>query len=70
VLVYYAIANASAWTLTRDEYRPPRIVPVVGLFGCLVRTFTLPGAPVLAGSAVLALGTAIWIVRRTISTSG
>jgi APA family basic amino acid/polyamine antiporter len=36
VLAYYAIANASALTLTRAENRPPRIVPVLGLVGCLV----------------------------------
>lgn len=34
VLLYYAIANASAWTLGK------RVVPVVGLAGCL----TLAGA--------------------------
>jgi APA family basic amino acid/polyamine antiporter len=33
VLVYYAVANASAWTLTPDENHPPRIVPAVGLAG-------------------------------------
>jgi hypothetical protein len=27
VLVYYAVANASAWTLTTAERRPPRAVP-------------------------------------------
>ncbi len=64
VLVYYAIANASAWTLHRDEGRPPRFVPVVGLVGCLVLALTLPGAAVLAGALVLALGAATWGVRR------
>ncbi|WP_424190543.1 APC family permease [Actinokineospora sp. G85] len=63
VLVYYAIANASAWTLTRDERRPPRIVPAVGLVGCLVLAATLPTASVLAGAAALALGAAVWAVR-------
>ncbi|GAB3007398.1 APC family permease [Saccharothrix stipae] len=64
VLVYYAIANASAWTLRRDEGRPPRIVPATGLLGCLVLAFTLPGSAVLAGGAVLALGAATWFARR------
>jgi APA family basic amino acid/polyamine antiporter len=64
VLAYYAVANASAWTLTTEEGRPPRIVPVVGFLGCLVLAFTLPGSSVLAGSALLALGAAIWGVRR------
>ena len=36
VLLYYALANASALTLTDAEGRPPRAVPVLGLAGCLV----------------------------------
>jgi basic amino acid/polyamine antiporter, APA family len=68
VLVYYAIANASAWTLNRDEGRPPRIVPAVGLAGCLVLAFTLPATSVLAGSVVLALGATTWTIRRIAST--
>ncbi|WP_156753550.1 APC family permease [Actinokineospora pegani] len=63
VLVYYAIANAAAWTLTRAERRPPRVVPAVGLLGCLVLAAALPTASVLAGAAVLALGAAVWAVR-------
>ncbi|NEC70573.1 amino acid permease, partial [Streptomyces rochei] len=44
VLVYYAVANASAWTLRPEEGRPPRLVPVVGLAGCLLLALTLPVA--------------------------
>ncbi|GAC69174.1 hypothetical protein [Gordonia soli] len=43
VLIYYAIANASAWTLSVSEGRPARAVPVVGVIGCLTMSFTLPG---------------------------
>ncbi|MBP2707981.1 APC family permease [Microbispora sp. RL4-1S] len=64
VLVYYAIANASAWTLTPAEGRPPRPVPVVGLAGCLVLALALPGASVVSGVAVLAVGAAVYGVRR------
>ncbi len=60
VLVYYAIANASAWTL-----RPRRrMLPAVGLAGCLVLAFTLPATSVLAGCAVVGLGAALYAVRR------
>jgi APA family basic amino acid/polyamine antiporter len=68
VLVYYAIANAAALTLTRAEHRPPRPVPVVGLLGCLVLAGTLPLPAVVTGAAVLlagALGYAVHTVRRT-----
>ncbi len=67
VLAYYALANASAWTLTPDENRPPRIVPALGLAGCLLLAFTLPASSVLQGAAVLALGAAAYGIRRTVA---
>ncbi|MET9871299.1 MULTISPECIES: APC family permease [unclassified Streptomyces] len=67
VLAYYAVANASAWTLAPDEGRPARIVPAVGLAGCLVLAFALPAASVISGAAVLALGAAVYGVRRTVA---
>ncbi|MEV6006226.1 APC family permease [Streptomyces sp. NPDC051976] len=63
VLAYYAVANASAWTLTRDEGRPPRPVPVLGAAGCLVLAFALPAASVLWGAVVLALGAVAYGLR-------
>ncbi|MGW3348146.1 APC family permease [Nonomuraea rubra] len=64
VLVYYAVANACALTLGRDEGAPPRAVPVLGLALCLVLAATLPMASVVAGLAVFAAGLAIYAVRR------
>ncbi|AWT51870.1 APC family permease [Mycolicibacterium smegmatis] len=58
VLLYYAIANASAATLGR------RLIPAVGLVGCLVLAFTLPLSSVLAGLAVVAVGAVVYGVRR------
>jgi APA family basic amino acid/polyamine antiporter len=67
VLAYYAVANASAWTLRPEEGRPPRIVPVLGTAGCLVLAFALPAASVLWGALVLALGAAAYGVRRLLT---
>ncbi|MFF0223682.1 APC family permease [Streptomyces sp. NPDC004629] len=67
VLVYYAVANASAWTLTSQEGRPARIIPVVGLAGCLVLAFALPLDSVVSGAAVLAVGAAAYGIRRTLT---
>ncbi|MEU8915362.1 APC family permease [Streptomyces nigrescens] len=70
VLAYYAIANASAWTLALAEGGPPRIIPVAGLAGlagCLVLAFSLPLTSVLSGAAVLVCGAAAYGVRRTLS---
>ncbi|MEC4839853.1 amino acid permease [Mycobacteroides chelonae] len=64
VLVYYAVANASAWTLAPAEGRPPRIVPALGLAGCVVIALALPRPSVVTGAAVLAVGIVIYAVRR------
>ncbi|MDX3486684.1 APC family permease [Streptomyces sp. ID05-18] len=67
VLAYYAIANASAWTLTPDEGRPAGAIPVLGLAGCLVLAFALPMSSVIWGASVLALGAAAYGVRRAMA---
>jgi APA family basic amino acid/polyamine antiporter len=64
VLAYYAIANASAWTLTPAEARPPGVVPVAGFAGCVLLAFALPLASVVAGGAVLVLGALLFGLRR------
>ncbi|MFD5511298.1 APC family permease [Streptomyces sp. NPDC127051] len=61
VLAYYAIANASAWTL--DSGVKGRAVAAVGLSGCVVLACALPAASALAGAAVLALGAVAYGVR-------
>ncbi|MBT2424655.1 MULTISPECIES: APC family permease [unclassified Streptomyces] len=68
VLAYYAVANASAWTLTSAEGRPARIVPVVGLAGCLVLACALPPSSVVSGAAVLAVGAAAYGIRRALAS--
>ncbi|MFB7370440.1 APC family permease [Streptomyces sp. NPDC056222] len=60
VLVYYGIANASAWTLGRS-HRP---LAALGLAGCGALAFALPPASVLAGLGVLAVGTVAYAVGR------
>lgn len=62
VLVYYAVANASAWTLRPGPVA--RVLPAVGLAGCLVLAFSLPVMSVALGAGVLAVGTAAYGVRR------
>ena len=66
VLVYYGLANLSAWTQPPEQRRWPRIVQVGGVLGCALLAFTLPPASVVTGLAVLAVGGATWplLVRR------
>ncbi|MCB0932328.1 MAG: amino acid permease [Mycobacterium sp.] len=64
VLLYYGIANASAWTL-EDGVRP-RLIPVAGLAGCLLLAFTLPHGSVAAGLTVVAIGAAVYGITRKV----
>ncbi|GAA3374202.1 APC family permease [Streptomyces sannanensis] len=66
VLAYYAIANASAWTLGSGRGRAEALA---GLAGCLVLAFSLPLSSVVAGAAVLALGAAVYGVRRRVRSA-
>jgi APA family basic amino acid/polyamine antiporter len=56
VLVYYAIANASAFTQPAADRRWPRWVNVAGAAGCLTLAATLPLSSMLTGAAVIAVG--------------
>jgi APA family basic amino acid/polyamine antiporter len=64
VLTYYAIANASAWTLPPEHRSWPRALAVGGLAGCVVLAVFLPVASVVTGLAVLAVGAAVWFGRH------
>jgi APA family basic amino acid/polyamine antiporter len=65
VLTYYAIANASAWTLPAQLRRRPRLLAGMGLAGCVTLTVALPMSAITTGSGVLAVGAVIWAVRHT-----
>lgn len=56
VLVYYAIANASAFTQPPGQRRWPRALNVLGIAGCLALVATLPVPAVIAGTALFAIG--------------
>jgi APA family basic amino acid/polyamine antiporter len=62
VLTYYAIANASALTLPGRA--AGKLLPTVGLAGCVLLAVNLPWTAVVAGAAVLAVGVALWVLRR------
>jgi len=64
VLTYYAVANAAAWTLPREQRRWPRLVAAAGVAGCITLAFTLPLSNVLTGVVVLGVGAAIWAARH------
>src|SRR6266498_995243 len=51
VLLYYAIANASAFTQPAEQRRWPRALQVLGGAGCLVLVAGLPATSLVAGLA-------------------
>ncbi len=65
VLTYYAVTNASALTLEREQRRWPRPVAVLGLVGCIVLVVTLPLEAVLVGAGVLAVGALVRLVTTS-----
>ncbi|GJF20284.1 amino acid transporter [Mycolicibacterium cyprinidarum] len=58
VLLYYAIANASALTLGAG-----RLLPAIGLAGCLTLAVTLPVTAVATGTAVVLIGMVVYAVQ-------
>ncbi len=63
VLLYYAVANAAAFTLRTRRGRR-RVVPVAGLTGCLALGWTQPLDSVVPGLVVLALALVAYAVTR------
>lgn len=64
VLTYYALANASAYTLGDDQRRWPRWLAALGLLLCIVLAFTLPFVAVAGGLILLATGSIGWLATR------
>ena len=63
VLSYYAIANASAWTLPPARRRWPRVLAALGVLGCALLAFMLPATSITGGAGVLAAGAVLWWLR-------
>ena len=64
VLLYYLIANVSAFTQPTPDRRYPRAVPIIGALGCGVLVVTLPWQSVVAGVIVLLVGITYRLLRR------
>jgi APA family basic amino acid/polyamine antiporter len=64
VLLYYAVANASAFTQDEAHRRWPRALNVAGVAGCVVLVGALPPGAVLAGTAVVLAGLAGRLLAR------
>ncbi len=70
VLTYYAITNASAWTLPTERRRRPRLLAAAGALGCAVLAFTLPPPSVVLGTVALSVGAGAWLLQATLARRG
>jgi APA family basic amino acid/polyamine antiporter len=67
VLLYYLIANLSAWTQDRPHRRYPRALAAAGAIGCVVLVATLPPGAIVAGLVVVAVGIGYRFVRLRVA---
>ena len=63
VLLYYLLANASAWRQSADVRRYPRALQAIGMLGCLALVVTLPVLGVIVGAEVVLAGVAYRLLR-------
>lgn len=63
VLLYYFIANVSAFTQAKEQRRYPKVLQILGATGCLILVGTLPVASIIVGVIVLAVGVAYRLIR-------
>jgi APA family basic amino acid/polyamine antiporter len=63
VLLYYFIANVSAFTQSPAHRRYPKVVQLLGALGCLVLVVTLPPVSILVGIGVLVVGVLYRMIR-------
>lgn len=56
ILIYYAIANAAAWTLSKEERLWPRWMTAAGFLSCLIIASSLPKSSILGGTILFLIG--------------
>ncbi len=64
ILVYYAIANAAAWTLKPEQRRWPRWMSAAGFVSCGTVALNLPSISVIAGLALFGFGLLIYFLSH------
>ncbi|MFI8568719.1 APC family permease [Rhodococcus sp. NPDC078407] len=56
VLLYYLVANVSAYTQNTENRRYPKVLQIVGSIGCVVLIGTLPVSSIAIGTVVVLIG--------------
>lgn len=63
VLLYYFVANLSAFTQEKEQRRYPKALQILGAAGCLILVATLPPVSIVGGVIVLAVGIGYRLAR-------
>jgi APA family basic amino acid/polyamine antiporter len=63
VLLYYFIANISAFTQATDQRQYPKALQILGAFSCLVLVVSLPLECIIVGLVVLVIGILYRLIR-------
>jgi APA family basic amino acid/polyamine antiporter len=66
ILVYYAIANACAFRLRKEERSWPRWMAILGFIACVGVAFSLPSISIALGILVFAVGAVVRVLRPRI----
>lgn len=67
ILIYYAIANAAAWTLPREQRLWPKWLSLMGLIFCLTISLSLPRSSIIGGLVLFGLGVIVYYLTQKIS---
>jgi APA family basic amino acid/polyamine antiporter len=67
-LLYYTVANTSAFRLRREQRRFPRLLALAGLIGCMALAFSLAVPEIAAGLGILAVGLGYRAIRLRIAS--
>ena len=63
VLLYYLVANLSAFTQGPANRRYPKVLQIVGSIGCVVLIATLPASSIAVGTVMFVLGVLYRLLR-------
>lgn len=66
ILLYYSITNISALKQPKTEQRYGRVVPILGLIGCLLMAFSLNFQVIISGLILLLIGFTLRFVLHKI----
>lgn len=69
VLLYYFVANVSAFTQTKEQRLYPKALQILGAVGCLTLVATLPPVSIVGGVIVLAIGIGYRLARLRLSSN-